>query len=90
MASIAVLIPFLTSGESVGAELVVVDEVDVLPEVDTVVIVVVPDAAAIPRTFSIDGPRSFPSDVRLLPTDSEAASSSDESVDCVIATRVFE
>ena len=67
-----------------------VDEVVVLVEPETVVTVVSvveAVAAAIPRTFSIDGARSLPREVMLLPTDFEAASSSGESVPLVISIR---
>ena len=70
--------PFLTSGESRGAGVDEEDEVVVLVEPETVVTVVVvveAAAAAIPSTFSIDGARLLPSEVKLLPTDFEAASS---------------
>ncbi len=73
-----VLIPFLTSGESVVDEVV---EVVVLFEAETVVTVVVvvePSAAEIPSTLSIDGAKSAPSDAKLEPKDLAAAWSSGE------------
>src|ERR1700744_1487568 len=91
-ASTAVLMPFRASAESSGAALDVVEEVVVLFDPDTVVVVVVvvePSAAAIPSTFSMDGARLFPSEVRLLPTDFEAASSCAESELCVTSISDF-
>ncbi len=53
----------------------------------TVVVVVEAEAAAIPSTLSIEGARSLPSEVKLFPTDFEAASRSGESLPCAISIR---